>query len=123
MTEETVCIGDIYQFGEAIVQISQPRQPCYKLAMKLERADMPVMVQETGFTGYYFRVIQEGVVEQASTVQLIERHPLERTVANANDIKYKAKDNIQGLHNILAIEALSDSWRESFERKLNKLRS
>lgn len=75
MVEEEVCIGDIFQLGEALVQVSQPRQPCYKLSIKLSVQDLPNQIQNTGFTGFYCRVLQEGWVEKNSPVRLISRHP------------------------------------------------
>jgi len=62
-TEASVCIGDIYDIGEAQVQISQPRQPCWKLSRRWRIRDLALQVQRTGQTGWYFRVLKEGVVE------------------------------------------------------------
>lgn len=92
LLESEVCIGDIYLLGEAVVQISQPRQPCYKLAARYEAQDMPLKVQETGYTGFYFRVLKEGKVSMADRLILDQRHPLGVTVAFANQIKYVDKE-------------------------------
>ena len=62
LTEDELCIGDSFQIGEAVVQVSQPRQPCFKLSLIHERKDMPLLIQNTGYTGYYFRVLKEGMV-------------------------------------------------------------
>lgn len=63
MDEYTVCIGDTYQFGEAVIQVSQPRKPCWKPARRHRTMDLAMRIQKTGRTGWYFRVLQEGVVK------------------------------------------------------------
>lgn len=118
LLESEVCIGDIYLLGEAVVQISQPRQPCYKLAARYEAQDMPLKVQETGYTGFYFRVLKEGMVSRADKLILDQRHPLGVTVAFANQIKYVDKENSEALRKILSVDELSDSWRESLSKRL-----
>ena len=64
MDETTVCIGDIYQIGEAIVQVSQPRRPCWKPGRRVRWIEWGNRIQETGRTGWYFRVLKEGNIQQ-----------------------------------------------------------
>ncbi len=118
MTETDVCIGDIFRMGEAIVQISQPRQPCYKLAMKHGVPDLPLQVQESGYTGYYFRVLEEGMVSKQDGLIRLSRHPLGVTVAYANRIMHVEKRNTAGIRAILAVDALSVNWRATLESRL-----
>jgi MOSC domain-containing protein YiiM len=93
MQETDVCIGDVFQLGEAVVQVSQPRQPCHKLGLKHDWPDLPLRVQSTGFTGYYVRVLQEGFVDKHSPIRLLQRHPKGITVSFVNHIKYHEKEN------------------------------
>jgi MOSC domain-containing protein YiiM len=118
LTEQDVCIGDEFQLGEALLQVSQPRQPCHKLAKKLGVADMAVRVQETGYTGFYFRVLREGWVEPGSPLRLIRSHPGEVTVSYANRIKYIDRNDEEGIRKLLAVEELSGSWRESLSKRI-----
>lgn len=118
MQEEVIHIGDVIQIGTAIVQVSQPRKPCYKLARKYGITDLPLQVQNTGYTGYYFRVLQEGVIKRVDLPVMLETDPLGVTVAYANQIMHHEKKNIDGIHKILAVEALSDSWRASLQERL-----
>ena len=118
MQEEVIHIGDVIQIGTAIVQVSQPRKPCYKLARKYGITDLPLQVQNTGYTGYYFRVLQEGVIKRVDLPVVLETDPLGVTVAYANQIMHHEKKNIDGIHKILAVEALSDSWRASLQERL-----
>ncbi|MFC5451499.1 MOSC domain-containing protein [Paenibacillus aestuarii] len=121
MLEDEVCIGDVFAIGEAVVQVSQPRQPCYKLAKRHDVVDLAVQVQDTGYTGFYFRVLQEGVIPPHPRVERIKKHELGVTLADANHVKYQDKSNISGIQRILSVEALSASWRESFENRLAEL--
>ncbi|MBZ0281898.1 MAG: MOSC domain-containing protein [Anaerolineae bacterium] len=84
LTEDTVCINDVYAIGEARVQVSQPRQPCWKLARKLQSRDLPAHVIETGFSGWYFRVLMEGHVEAGQPIELVERSLSDWTITRVN---------------------------------------
>ncbi|CAM5796719.1 MULTISPECIES: MOSC domain-containing protein [Brevibacillus] len=119
MLETNVCIGDTYQLGEAIVQVTQPRQPCHKLAKRYDLPQLALWVQETGYTGFYFRVLQEGNVSPASEITLIERHPAGITVAEANHIMHRDKNNREAAERILAVAELSENWRKTFQKRLN----
>ncbi|ERI07897.1 MOSC domain-containing protein [Aneurinibacillus aneurinilyticus] len=118
MLEDTICIGDTYQLGEAIVQISQPRQPCHKLAKKYDVIDLPIKFQNTGFTGFYFRVLKEGWVTQPVSMRLIERSPKNVTVSFANNTMHHDKQNIEAIQRILDVEELSGNWRKTFLKRL-----
>ncbi|MBT2293364.1 MOSC domain-containing protein [Paenibacillus albidus] len=117
-TEEEVCIGDIFSIGGATVQISQPRQPCFKLSVKYGLPELPLRVQETGYTGYYFRVLEEGQVDPQDELILRERHSAGRTVAYANRIMHQDKDNRSGIEALLAVDALSASWQATLRKRL-----
>lgn len=121
LLENEVCIGDTYAIGEVIVQVSQPRQPCHKLAKRLEWVDATLQVQETGLTGYYFRVLTEGVISKNSKVRLLAKDEAGVTVAYANQIKYHEKTNIEAAQRIVEIQALSASWKQSFLKRLAEL--
>ncbi|EJR61734.1 hypothetical protein IIO_02642 [Bacillus cereus VD115] len=118
MREEDVCIGDTFELGEAIVQVTQPRQPCFKLAKKYNIPKLPLYFQETGYTGFYFRVLKEGWVSPVDTLKLLKSDRISITVAFANRIMHKEKQNIEGIKKILEVHALSTSWRKTFEKRL-----
>jgi MOSC domain-containing protein YiiM len=88
LDETKVCLKDIWMVGGAIVQVTQPRQPCWKLAAKLERKDLPKRVIQTGYSGWYFRVVQEGYVEAGQTFELLERRHHMHTIAAMNEGMY-----------------------------------
>lgn len=112
-TEDDFFIGDIFELGEAIVQVTQPRQPCFKLAQKLNNPNLPIMVQYTGYTGFYFRVLKEGNVNVDHSLKLVERKTDSVSISFANKIKYKQKTNVEGINKLLSIPELSQDWRKA----------
>lgn len=121
MLEEDVCIGDVYAIGEALVQVSQPRQPCHKLAKRMDWPQATLYVQETGYTGYYFRVLEEGVISHNSSIKLVRRDQHGVTLAYANRIKYHDKKNLAAARELASLEALSESWKASFRKRVAEL--
>ena len=118
MTEVDVCIGDSFQLGEAIVQVSQPRQPCFKLSLVYERKDLPLLVQDTGYTGFYFRVLREGMVSTTDKLVPLTRQAHAISVAEANRLMHQDKHDLEAVHRLLEVEELSPSWRKTFEKRV-----
>lgn len=119
LVETDVRIGDVFAVGTARVQVSQPRVPCWKLAMKWGVDELPALVIETGATGFYLRVLEPGRVRPGPLV-LVSRDPAGITVAEANRIMHKDKQDTDGIRRLLGVEALADSWRDSLTRRLAK---
>jgi MOSC domain-containing protein YiiM len=118
MLEPDVCIGNIYLIGETLVQVSQPRQPCHKLGHRHNRVDLPLHVQKTGYTGFYFRVLQEGWVGINPSILLEKEDPLKVTISFANQIMFTDKRDPEGVRRILAVPSLSESWRQILSKRL-----
>nr|WP_246294000.1 MOSC domain-containing protein [Paenibacillus planticolens] len=119
--ETDVCIGDIYAIDEVMVQVSQPRQPCFKVGKRLDWVQTPLQMQETGFTGFYLRVLQEGFISKKSHVRLVAKDDAGVTLAYANQLKYHDKKNEEGAQRLVQTKALSESWRQSFMKRLAEL--
>ncbi|HMS85121.1 MAG TPA: MOSC domain-containing protein [Nitrospira sp.] len=115
--EEQVCIGDIFQIGDATVQISQPRQPCWKLARYWGIKDLALHVQESGRTGWYFRVLKEGHVQARKNLVLLERPYPNWTVLAANEVMHHQVHDRQAAKNLADCDALSSRWREKLRRR------
>jgi len=88
LTEHTVCIGDVWALGDAVVQVSVPRQPCWKLARKWRRDSLADEVRTSGRTGWYFRVLREAQVARGADLTLMERPHPAWTVAAANAVMH-----------------------------------
>jgi MOSC domain-containing protein YiiM len=112
LDESAVCIGDVYAIGEARVQVSQPRIPCWKIARRWGVRDLSARVQRTGRTGWYLRVLDEGRVAPGDGVTLLERPHPEWTVARANAAIYTRPRDVD---EILALTAVSALTRELAE--------
>lgn len=115
--EDDVCIGDVIQMGEAVVQITQPRQPCNTLASILCRPDMIKKVVDTGRTGYYLRVLKEGFVTAGDEMIRIEKHPSEITVTEANQIKYGFEKDPAKIQRLIEVKELAENMRQSLLKK------
>jgi MOSC domain-containing protein YiiM len=88
--ELTVHVGDVYGVGGAVVQVSQPRGPCYKISYRWRRPDLLGRCEKTGRHGWYLRVLEEGTVEAGDAVELLERPNPGWTVRRAADV-YQAR--------------------------------
>lgn len=121
--ETDISIGDIFEVGSARIQASQPRQPCHKLNKIFNNQEMACNVQKTGFTGYYFRVIKTGLVEPGDSIDLIEKDPNEFSIEKANALLRKGGSNIKHMEELISLKALSEDWREMFEKRLKKIKT
>lgn len=119
LLEHDICIGDVFELGTAIVQVTQPRQPCKTLADRYGRADIIKLVVDSGHTGFYLRVLEEGIVEKGGPFALKERDPHGITIAFANHVYHHDKKDCEGIRKVLDVPGLSESWRYSF-LELNK---
>lgn len=118
LLEETVHIGDVFQLGEAVVQISQPRQPCFKLAARYNEPKLALFVKQTGYTGFYFRVLTEGFVSAASRLKRIQSHPAVITIQKANQIMDSSDSDVKDIKKLLQVEELAESWKEELAKRI-----
>lgn len=117
LLESEVCIGDVFEIGQSLVQVSQPRQPCWKLARRWGVKDLALQVQETGRTGWYFRVLREGHVQAGDSLVLLERHCPNWTVSVANEVMHHRIDDRQAAQGLADCVYLSSRWREKLKRR------
>ncbi len=122
--EHTVCIGDIYTIGEAKVEVSQSREPCWKLARRWTLKDLTARVTENGYSGWYVRVLEEGNIEAGMTMTLLERPHPEWSVARMKEVWQRSgKDpefaKVYGLE-LAKLPALADNWRTWLHQQTEK---
>jgi len=111
-----VCIGDVFAAGECLLQISQPREPCWKLSSRWQLPKLAVRVQEKRMTGWYLRVLQEGEISPGQTMVLTQRLHPEFTIDHANEIMFaQPRRRVEEQH-LAACPELSDSWKETLRR-------
>lgn len=116
--ETDVHLGDVFRVGGATVQVCQPRTPCYKLAARFGRRDMPVLVQQTGFTGYLLRVIEPGAITAGDEMTLIARDAHGISIAESNRIVSVDRNDHDGARRVLAVEALGASVRRTLRQRV-----
>ncbi len=116
--EDAVQIGDVYRVGAALVQVTQPRAPCQKLALKMDRPAFPKEFLRSGRVGFYLRVLEEGAVRPGDSLELAARDPEVLTVREASRLRYLAPDDLEGTRRALRVEALPPHWRREFEDRL-----
>jgi len=119
--EADVCVGDIYEVGSCVLQVSQPRQPCWKLSRKWNIPRLVALVQQTGRTGWYLRVLNEGQIEAGNQLQLIDRPHPEIAVSWAHSVMHAKPRSIDDDRKLAQCLALSDSWRQQLQRRVQKL--
>lgn len=120
LTEDRVCIGDTFAVGDVVVQISQPRQPCSNISRRWERPDLPRRMEESGWTGFYLRVLQTGAVGEGDPLTLAERPHPGWTLLRANALVYGRDAAAEETADLAALSALSAEWKRMLGRKLRK---
>lgn len=120
--ESHVYIGDRYMLGEAIVEVSEPRGPCYMIGIRYNYKEFPVHLQTTGLTGYYLRTIQPGLVRKTDKLIHISSNPEKISVMDVNHVRYHDSKNKEWLQRLVNLEQLTAEWRQMFEKKLNQLK-
>jgi MOSC domain-containing protein YiiM len=124
-TEHDVRLGDVWRWGGAVVQISQPRAPCYKLALHAGRMDVGPRMIETGRCGWYLRVLEPGVVPTSGPITLVDRDDVAPTIHETFRVAFAGGDgngvgngrgngngdSRDGLARVLSAPALAAAWR------------
>jgi len=118
LDESNVCVGDAWQIGpHVVVQVSQPRQPCWKQAKRWGIQDLVVQILETGRTGWYLRVLTEGAISPGDELTLIARPHPDWTIARANQVMHFDKTNPDLARALAALPELSASWQRDLARR------
>jgi MOSC domain-containing protein YiiM len=123
LREDTLNVGDRFRIGEAELMVSEPRLPCYKLGIKFGRSDILRRFLQSRRTGFYFAVAKEGQVEAGDQIELLSRDSNNITIADITRLYAFEKDDVDTLRRAVELEALSESWREYFQKQIHKLTS
>lgn len=118
LTEADVAFGDRFRLGAALVEVSQGRQPCFRLNLRFDVPDMALRVQRSGRSGWYYRVIEEGTVAPGDTLRRVERRHPEWTIDRLRRILYVDMFDRDALRALAAIADLPDRWRRIAEQRL-----
>lgn len=120
MLEETVHIGDVFRIGDALVEVSQPRVPCFKLGIKMRDPQIVKPFLESERVGFYVRVLEEGEVGAGDTIERIKVGEGQMTVKKIVHLRHFDDTNTAAVEKAASLPALTPSWRDSFEEILVK---
>jgi ferredoxin-NADP reductase/MOSC domain-containing protein YiiM len=118
LPDNVLCIGDRFQIGSAVFEVTQPRVTCYRVGIRMEEPRMPALLTSSGRPGFYFRVLQEGAVGAGDEIVKVGEAKERMTVAEINALLYSSDHARERLERALRIDALSPGWRGSFEALL-----
>ncbi len=117
-TEQNVHVGDVVRFGAALLQVSQGRAPCWKLNARFGVTDMAYRVQSSGRTGWYYRVLEQGIVQPGSSLMLVDRLQPDWPLARIIRVMYRDKHNFGDLRLMSEIPELAEGWRQIARRRV-----
>ncbi|QEL19125.1 MOSC domain-containing protein [Limnoglobus roseus] len=112
LSESTVCIGDQWRIGPCRFEVSQPRQPCWKLARRWRIKELPALVVSSGRSGWYLRILQAGTLTAGMNPSLEHRPNPDWSVQRANRVFYQLKNDAEANRELLSVSELSISWKE-----------
>jgi MOSC domain-containing protein YiiM len=118
LTEDQIHIGDIFRIGEAEVQCTQPRQPCHKLTKIFGFPKLASRIQTSGYSGYYFRVLKQGWLQVGMAIERIHSDKEKISVREAHFLMYRDKTKYDAIEKLMIHPALSESWKNSFGKRL-----
>jgi MOSC domain-containing protein YiiM len=111
LREDTLCIGDRLRIGSAVLMVTQPRMPCYKLALRFDRDDMIKRFLMSGRSGFYFSVIEPGEVSVGSKVEILSGDPNRVTVADIGRLYLGQTRDLGLLQRATNVSALPGNWK------------
>jgi len=117
--EENMCIGDVVKIGTLVLQVAQPRQPCFKLNHRFQQTAMSRRSQESHRTGWYYRVLQPGIISAGEAIRVVERPHPEWTVSRVQDILYSDTRNFSAIEALVKLEALAPDMRTLLGKRLD----
>lgn len=121
LLEAELNIGDKFRIGSAIVMVTEPRMPCYKLGIRFGRPDIIKRFLASGRTGFYFAVLQEGEVGAGDSIELVERSKDSLRISDITALYTHEKRNVGLLRRAVDVPALPESWKNYFQHQLAKL--
>jgi ferredoxin-NADP reductase/MOSC domain-containing protein YiiM len=119
LADNVVCIGDRFRIGGAVVEVSQPRDTCYRVGIRLQHPEMPALLVAHRRPGFYLRVIEEGEIGAGDRVEKLVDGPERMTVAEVDALLYSAEHPPKALRRAIRIPALSEDWRGSMQALLD----
>jgi MOSC domain-containing protein YiiM len=111
LQESDICVGDVHQAGSALLQVCQPRQPCFKFALRHDNKYLPKAMVRNGFSGWYYRVLRVGQLEAGDKLILQDRPNPDFAFTRLVEIIYHGKATVDEIRRMTELEGLASQWR------------
>jgi MOSC domain-containing protein YiiM len=121
--EDQVFIGDVLRIGSVLFQVSQPRTPCFKLGIRMGDDAFQQRFLESGRSGFYLRVLEEGELESGNPIHLESRDPRGLTVLEISRLSYVEPIDVLVMRRAAELAPLSAGWRRQFRQRLGRIES
>ncbi|MBP1680436.1 MAG: hypothetical protein H6Q35_775 [Proteobacteria bacterium] len=116
--EQSVMLGEVHQIGTAILQVSQPRKPCWKISRRWNHKAFTNEIFTSGLTGWYYKVLQEGLIGSDDEIKVIQQKTPQISILKANEAFREPEKYQSILETILDIPSLASSYQESIVKRL-----
>ncbi len=110
--EDSLFIGDRLRMGNAVLEVTQPRMPCYKLALRFGRDDMIKRFLKSGKSGFYFSVVEEGDVNVDSRIEFVSRDENKVSISDITRLYINPQPDAELLQRAVSVPALPRSWKD-----------
>ena len=120
LMEDELYIGDRLHIGSTLLEVKQPRVPCYKITIRFDRDDMIKRFIASNTSGFYFSVVEEGEVAAGDPVEIVHRDPERVSVADINHLYYGTSRSSELLQRAVNLEALPASWRDYLRERADR---
>ncbi|MEZ0213191.1 MAG: MOSC domain-containing protein [Xanthobacteraceae bacterium] len=121
--ETNVCVGDTVRLGAVLLQVTRPRKPCFKLALRFNDPRLPRHLTETGRCGWYFRVLEAGMIAAGVEAELVERPHPAWTIRRLNDLAAGSSSDAGELTELATLPELAENWRAQVNTAITALRT
>ena len=112
LAEDGICVGDVHQAGSALLQVCQPRQPCFKFALRHDNKHLPKAMVRNGFSGWYYRVLRVGQLAAGDALTLYHRPNPDFRFTRLVEIIYRGKATAEEIRRMAGLEGLASQWRD-----------
>ncbi|QKF92153.1 MOSC domain-containing protein [Campylobacter sp. CCUG 57310] len=116
--ENDVFIGDVHKIGSLVLEVSQPRKPCFKLSKRWMNAGVAKEIFRSGLSGWYYRVLEAGSCKAGDSVDMVFRDSDSMSVADVNRVFYSPKENAHLIDKFMNLKALSAGWQDDMKRRI-----
>jgi MOSC domain-containing protein YiiM len=120
MTESDLCVGDVHAMGTALLQVCQPRQPCFKFALRFDDTALPKAMVQNGRSGWYYRVIRAGLIAPGYDIALHERPNPDFPFTRLVELAGRSRATPAELRRMVEMQGIASDWRNQARRRLER---